>query len=110
MKVVVKFHESARLGLQQYKDSLDIAPDMRAEMAHAHLASVCELLRESAGILDTAVQMPDVAPPTFFLKFAIGWQARYSIRRKGSFIMGYYRSITIHAIEPIPPLDVVPQV
>ena len=102
VKTIVKIHRSVRLGLEQYRISLAVEEEASFSIAILHLAAICDLLKENHGQLDGTVQMPNIAPPTFFVPFAKGWQLRYSLRHKGNWIWGRFQSITIHAIEEIP--------
>jgi hypothetical protein len=78
--VVVKFHESARLGVQQWYASLGATRDQRKEARDALLAALREHFRQHAGFPPTAVPDRSRHPPVWVWRFTTNLYLEYVVQ------------------------------
>lgn len=102
MEVTVKFHESARPGLDAWFRSLPGRPAGRALLVAVSLEAVNTLLRETEGQPSGAIRIEGIRPPTFWWEFMAGWWFRYCVREQGGWLRGRRKAITILAVTPRP--------
>jgi hypothetical protein len=87
MRVIVKFHETARTDYEEWQARLSESPTGSEELARVHVEELIRRFEETGGLPAEATFHPDLDPPSWVWRFSSDTWVRFTRRvtRSGMF-------------------------